>query len=107
MNHVATNMEWHARWVGSESTAAKTEHEALLRVARAYRAMADAASRAAAAMIAMNELPPAPHDPSQVDRAAQAAWMRAKIQMQRDFAALIARHADQSEAALAQLTQAR
>ena len=50
MNHVATNMEWHATWVGTGSGAANAEHAALLRVAGEYRAMASAAGRAATAM---------------------------------------------------------
>jgi hypothetical protein len=103
MDHVATNMEWHAGWVGAGSSAAKREHDALVRVAVEYRAMAAAAARAATAMRAMHELPPAPHDPSKLDRAAQAQWMRAKIQMQRDFAGLLTRHAEDSEKALAEL----
>jgi hypothetical protein len=101
MSHVASNMEAHATWVGTGSKPAQREHEALLRVAREYRAMAAASARAANAMEAMKSLEPAPHDPRQMDRAAQARWMRAKIQMQRDFAALLTRHADDSERALA------
>jgi hypothetical protein len=105
MNHVALNLEGHARWVGADSTAAKQEHDALLRVAHEYRAMADAANRAATAMQAMKDLAPTPHDPSRMDRAAQANWLCAKIQMQRDFAALLSRHANESEQALAQLKE--
>ena len=103
MNHVATNMEWHASWVGSASPPARREHDSLLRVAREYRAMATAAGHAATAMKAMHDLPVATHDPSKLDRAAQARWMRTKIRMQREFAALLLRHADESEKALAQM----
>ena len=103
MSHVATNMEWHAGWVGVDSPAAKREHDALMQVAAAYRAMADGAARAAAAMAAMKELEGAPHDPARIDRAGQARWMRAKIEMQRDFARLLLRHADESDAALAEM----
>jgi hypothetical protein len=103
MSHVATNMEWHATWVGTTSSRARSEHEALLRVARAYRAMAAAAGRAATAMKSMRDLPVAAHDPARLDRGAQARWMRAKIRMQRSFAALLLRHADESEKALAEM----
>jgi hypothetical protein len=111
MAHVAANMETHATWVregadsGSDSGAdpARLERAGLLRVAAAYREMAEAGARAALAMRAMKDLPPAPHDRAKVDRAALARWMRAKIAMQRDFAALIGRHADESERALAEL----
>jgi hypothetical protein len=65
--------------------------------------MADAGGRAAAAMRAMEDLPPAPHDPSKVDHHAQARWMRTKIGMQREFAALLTHHAEESERALAHL----
>lgn len=103
MDHVAGNMEWHARWVGVGSLAAQREHDALLRVAAEYRAMASAAARAETAMVAMKSLPPAPHDPSKMDRAGQAHWMRAKIKMQREFASMLLRHAQESEKALAEL----
>ena len=103
MSHVATNLESHASWVGSDSNAARDEHDALLRLAQAYRDMAGAAARAVAAMTAMRDLAPAPHDPSRIDRAGQASWMRVKIRIQRELAALIAQHADESEAALATL----
>jgi hypothetical protein len=103
MDHVATNMEGHARWVGTASPAAKAEHDAMMRVAAAYREMAAAGGRAATAMRAMKELPPAPHDPARMDRQGQAGFMRAKIQMQRAFAALLIRHVEESEKALAEL----
>jgi hypothetical protein len=103
MNHVATNMEGHAAWVGSDSGAAKAEHDALLRVAGEYRAMASAAGRAATAMKAMKDLPPTAHDPARLDRSGQIRFMRAKIQMQRDFARLLTRHAEESEKALAEM----
>jgi hypothetical protein len=63
--------------------------------------MADSGARAAAVMRAMRDLPQAPHDPAKMDRSALAAWMRAKIEMQRAFAALLTRHAEESERALA------
>jgi hypothetical protein len=72
-------------------------------VAREYRAVAAASGRAAAAMRAMEDLDPAPHDPSTFDREGQARWMQAKIQMQRDFAALPIRHAEDSERAQAEI----
>jgi len=103
MNHVATNMEWHAKWVGVGSSTAQAEHDALLRVAKEYRAMAAAAGGAALAMAAMKNLAPAMHDPSKVDRAAQARWMRTKIHRQREFADMLLRHAEDSEKALAEL----
>ena len=103
IDHVAANMEWHATWVGTASPGAKREHDALLRVAGEYRAMAAAGGRAAAAMKVMKDLGPTPHDPSGLDRVGQARWMRAKIQMQRQFAALLTRHADESEQALTEM----
>jgi hypothetical protein len=75
-------------------------------VAREYRAMAAAAGRAATAMRAMKDLPGVPHDRSKLDRPAQAAWMRAKIKMQRQFAATLLRHAEDSEKALSELEAA-
>lgn len=104
MRHVAHNMEAHARWVNesnaavsSANEAAQREHDGLVRVARAYHAMADAAERAAEAMRAMRDVPAAPHDPARRDPAAFAAWMAAKIALQRELAALLLRHADASE----------
>jgi hypothetical protein len=104
MDHVAGNMEWHARWAAAAgSPAGRREHDAMARVARAYRAMAAAAGRAAIAMKAMKDLPPVAHDRSQLDRPGLARWMRAKIKMQREFAATLNRHAADSEKALAEL----
>jgi len=105
MTHVASNMEWHATWVGVDSTAAKREHDALLRVANAYRAMASAAARAATEMAAMKGLESAPHDPGKLDRAEQASWMRTKIKIQREFAGLLIRHAEDSDKALAEMDE--
>ena len=103
MNHVASNMEWHAAWVGADAPSARGEHQALLRVAAAYRAMANSAAGAEEAMASMKDLPPAPHDPTRFDRARQARWMRAKIKMQREFADMLLRHARESEKALSRL----
>jgi hypothetical protein len=100
MDHVAGNMDAHATWVGTATPAAKQEHDALRRVATAYRAMAWAAGSAAQAMQAMKDLPPAPHDPAKRDGAAWASWMREKIRLQRELAALLERHAADSEHAL-------
>ena len=105
MTHVATHMEGHARWVGTDSVAARREHDALMRVAAEYRAIAAAATRAAAAMTAMKALTPAPHDPSRFNATSQARWMRAKVKMQRAFATLLMRHAAESETALAQMAR--
>jgi hypothetical protein len=101
MDHVAGNRDAHATWVGTASPAAKQEHDALRRVAAAYRAMAWAAGSAAQAMQAMKDLPAARHDPAKRDGAAWAAWMREKIRQQRALAALLERHAAESERALA------
>jgi hypothetical protein len=100
MRHVAINLEAHASWVGMASPAARAEHEGMLRVAAAYRDMADAAERAAVLMRSLRALPAAPHDPAAFDRAAFASWMRAKIDRQRALAALIEHHAAVSERAL-------
>lgn len=101
MDHVAGNMDAHATWVGTATPAAKHEHDALRQVAAAYRAMAWAAGSAAQAMQAMKDLPPAPHDPARRDAAAWNRWMRDKIRMQRELAAMLERHAAASEQALA------
>jgi hypothetical protein len=110
MRHVAQNIEAHARWVyesnaagASLSDAATGEHDGLLRVAREYRAMADAADRAADAMRAMCDVPVAPHDPARQDRAALAGWMASKIVIQRELATLLNSHADASERMLASM----
>lgn len=106
MNHVALNMELHAAAVGSGSAANRDESAAMLVVAREYRSMADAAARAASAMTAMADLAPASHDPSGIDLPSLARWMRLKVAMQRELAALLIRHAEESEAALTQMERA-
>ena len=100
MDHVAGNMDAHATWVGTATAAARQEHDALRRVAAAYRAMAWAAGSAAQAMLAMKDIPPTPHDPARRDAAAWSAWMREKIRMQRALATMLEQHAAASERAL-------
>lgn len=100
MRHVAMNLEAHASWVGTASPAARAEHEGMLRVAAAYRDMADAAERAADLMRSLRVLPAAPHDRAAFDGAAFTDWMRAKIDRQRALAGLLERHAAVSERAL-------
>jgi hypothetical protein len=105
MRHVATNMETHANWVGA-SAGGKKEQDALMAVARAYGAIADAAAGAARAMRSMKDIPAVAHDPARLDRAGQARWMRAKIEMQLEFAQLLLRHAEISKKVLATMEAA-
>lgn len=100
MAHVATNLVAHAAWVGKDSFAASQEHHWLLKVAADYRAIAAAATRAAANMRAMRHLAPAPHDEAVWDRIAFSNWMREKIALQRAFADLLIEHAKASELVL-------
>jgi hypothetical protein len=96
--HVAVNLDAHARWVGTDSEAARHEHDSLRLIATEYRSIAMAAERAAAIMRSMEGLPAAPHDPARLDRSEQLRWMRQKISLQRDFAKLLLAHAETSEA---------
>ena len=100
MQHVASNLEAHAAWVGDAVDAARQEREALLSVAEGYRAIASAGFSAAARMRGLAELPPAPHDPALWDRVAFARWMREKVVMQRALAQLLLEHAEVSERVL-------
>ena len=100
MEHVAKNMVAHAEWVGTDGDASRAEHAALLEVAAGYRAIAAAAAKAAVTMRALRDLEPASHDPSRWDRAAFAAWMTHKIELQTELARLLLTHAEQSKAAL-------
>ncbi|MGC4091881.1 MAG: hypothetical protein QM756_29165, partial [Polyangiaceae bacterium] len=101
--HVAQNMEVHARWVGTDSDAARQEHDCLRLIASEYRSVALAAERAAVVMRSMHGLPAAPHDPSRLDRVAQMRWMRRKIDLQVEFAKLLLAHAEESQAVWNQL----
>lgn len=103
MGHVADNMEAHARWVGAASAEAKREHDAMLAVAREYRNLSVSSARTAALMRSLHDLPGTPHDPAPLDQVALVAWMQAKIRMQREFAAVLLAHAEDSEYALAGL----
>jgi len=100
MSHVAHNLRAHATWVGTRTKEARLEHDALQQVAACYESISDAAGRTSAAMIAMRELPAAPHDPGAFDRGAFACWMREKITMQRELAMLLLEHAASSETVL-------
>ena len=104
MSHVAENMEAHAKWVAG-SSGGKLEHDRLMVVAREYEAIAAAARRAARAMKDMRSVPPVQHDPALLDRAGQVRWMRAKIEMQLEFAQLLTRHAEVSKKALAEMAR--
>jgi hypothetical protein len=103
--HVAFNLREHAKWVGEASAEAAREQAALIAVADGYEAISAEAQRVCNFMRTLESLPAAPHDPAQQDRKSLAAWMRAKIVIQRHFARLLNEHADQSERALAELTR--
>lgn len=103
--HVAENMDMHAEWVGAKSPDAAREHDAMRAAAAAYRKIATAASEAGSLMLGLRDLPAIAHDPARLDRQALAAWMRAKINMQRDFARLLLDHAAQSERVLAEISR--
>jgi hypothetical protein len=106
-DHVAQNLEVHARWVGTSGEAARREHDCLRLIAAEYRTIAMAAERAATIMRSMADLPAAPHDPGRLDHAAQLRWMGQKIELQRAFAKLLLSHADASEAAWNQMRVAQ
>jgi len=101
MQHVAENMEAHARWVGTRTVEAQAEHDSLLKLAADYRRIAAAATQAVSTMRGMRNLKPAPHDPALWDRQAFTQWMRKKIDIQRAFAHLILEHTETSERILA------
>ncbi len=104
--HVAKNMDAHAEWVGTRSPEARREHDAMRATGAAYRKIADAANEAASFTRGQSHLPSAPHDPANLDRAAMVAWMRTKIDLQRDFARLLLEHATESERVLAAMSRA-
>jgi hypothetical protein len=101
--HLASDMVVHAKWVGTATPEAASEHDALMHVAREYRSIAAAAERAAAIMRSMHGLPTAPHDLSRLDRPGQARFIRRKIELQLQLADLLVSHADASRGALAEL----
>jgi hypothetical protein len=102
MTIVALNLEAHARWVGGATPDAKREHEAMLAVASAYRAIGAAGSEAGRLMRSFEHLTAVPHDPAGRDVQAFASWMRAKMELQRKVGNMLLAHAELSEAALAQ-----
>ena len=51
----------------------------------------------------MRSIPPVQHDPALLDRAGQVRWMRAKIEMQLEFARLLTKHAELSKKVLAEM----
>jgi hypothetical protein len=103
--HVAENMVVHGQWVQRSSESGADEERGLQRVAEHYRAMAAAGQQAAAAMRAMEDVPPAPHDLALLDRVAFAQWMRTKVQLQRKLAHLLLNHAEHSESVLRRMDQ--
>ena len=101
--HVAGNVMTHAKWVGTGTPEAAAEHDALIHLAREYRTIAAAAERASAIMSSMHDMPAAPHDPSRLDRPAQARFIRRKIDLQLKLADLLIQHATASRSALVEL----
>ncbi|HYP90939.1 MAG TPA: hypothetical protein VEQ59_22390 [Polyangiaceae bacterium] len=101
--HVATNLVAHAEWVGTATAEAAAEHDSLQHIAREYRSIAAAAERAAETMRSMHDLPAAAHDPKLLDRGGQARFIRRKIELQLELAALLVQHAEASRSALLQL----
>jgi hypothetical protein len=101
MQHLANNMEAHARWVGSASNDAEAEHDALTRLATHYRRIATHATRAARTLHTLRDLDPAPHDPAPFHRSFFEASLRKKVDLQRSFAQLLLEHAATSKRALA------
>lgn len=97
-DHLAQNLDAHARWVGTDSEPACREHDSLRLIASEYRSIALAAERAASVMRSMQDLVPAPHAPAKLDRVALARWMRRKIDLQLSFAKLLLSHAEAAEA---------
>jgi hypothetical protein len=100
VDHVAENMVAHGEWVRKSGPGGAEEERGLQQVAQHYRAMAEAAQQAAAAMRAMREIPPVPHDLALLDRMALARWMKTKVHLQRRLAHLLLNHAEHSEAVL-------
>lgn len=100
MQHVANNLEAHARWVGGDSPEAEAERDGLRRLAQHYRRIADSARQAATTMRNMHDLEPVHHDPARWNDVAFARWMRTKVALQRSFATLLLQHADTSEKVL-------
>lgn len=103
LEHVATNLIAHAEWVGTATEPAEAESSGLRRVAELYRSSASSARSAAAAMRALEDLRPAPHDPELWDGVAFAAWMRRKVELQSRLAELLASHAEHSRRVLEEL----
>jgi hypothetical protein len=100
IQHVASNMAEHARWVEASNPSGAPEAVGLHKVAEHYGSIAKASESAAAAMRAMRDAPAAAHDPKLLDRATVVPWMQAKIEMQRRLAQMLLRHADDSERVL-------
>jgi hypothetical protein len=97
MAHVVLNLRVHADWVGTSSPEACAENEALRAVAEAYEALATAARRAADTMRSFSTLAPVPHDPARFEREPFLAWMRSKVELQRNLARLLLEHAAENE----------
>jgi hypothetical protein len=103
LKHVAQKRWAHADWCGTETEAACGEHAALSRVAQAYENLGALAEQTAGMMRSLQQLDAVAHDPAKLDRAQFERWMRKKVRLQRDLAAMLLAHAAQSEHALEQL----
>ncbi len=98
MNNVAGGMAAHADWVGmNKDAASQAESAAMKKIAADHKELANQATKTAADMNAA--LAPAPHDMSKMDpKAAEGMAQGAKLE--REMAALMIKHAEDTEKTL-------
>jgi len=101
MQAVTDGMTAHANWIGQgKDAAAKAEATAIKKIAADHQTMANDAKKAAADMEAASTLAPAPHDMSKMDPKQMADSMMKQASLEREMAALMVKHADETEKAV-------
>ena len=97
MTAVSEGMTAHGAWVGAgKDKASKDEAASFKKLAADHKALATAAKKAATDMEAATKLAPAPHDMTKADpKGGEHALATAKLE--REMAALMIKHAEETE----------
>jgi hypothetical protein len=107
MQAVTDGMTAHANWIAQgKDPAAKAEAAAMKKIALDHQAVMNDVKKAAADMEAAGTLQPAPHDMSKMDPKQMGEMMMKQATLEREMAALMVKHADDTEKAVKEMSKA-
>lgn len=108
MTAVADGLDAHAAWMGmSKDANGKAEADTLKKISKDHRALAAAAKQAAADMDAAGKLAPTMHDMSKMDGKKMGDMMMKQAALEKEMAALMVKHAEDTEKMVANMPKAK